>query len=414
MDVDVVVLAAGKGERLKSSIPKPLHKICGATLIELVLEVARTVTESPIVVVGYGADEVRKVLDDSVVVVEQKEQLGTADAVKVALPAVKKSHLLVLYADVPLVRKETVVELIKEHIESSADVTLLTTVMEFPTGYGRIIRSESGEVSYIVEEAELNDEKRDSLKEVFTGIAVYKVDFLEDVLPMLKRDNRKGEFYLTDVVRSAERVRSVECEAEEALGVNDKGQLILVESIFQERIQEELMERGARIVAPHLVFIEYGVEVEGECLVEPFSVIRRGARIGRGCVVGPFSHLRSGTVLKEGSEVGNFVETKKTVLGEGAKAKHLSYLGDAEIGAGANIGAGTICANYDGVRKHKTVIEEGAQIGSGSVLVAPVRIGKGAVTGAGAVVTKGRDVADGETVVGGPARPMRRRKKRTI
>lgn len=411
MDTDVIVLAAGMGERLKSTTPKPLHRICGVTLLELVLELARSVTEHPIVVVGYGSERVREALDDTVLTVEQKEQLGTADAVRVALPLVRRKNTLVLYADVPLTRKETIHELVTEHIEGGADVTVLTSVLDEPAGYGRIIRTEGGVISAIVEETELSDKQKSALKEVFTGIAVYRTEFLKDVIPDLKPYNRKSEYYLTDVVRYADAVLGVECEPEEALGVNDRMQLIVAESVLQERLQEELVEKGARIVAPHLVYIEYGVEVEGECRIEPFCVIRRGVRIGRGCVVGPFSHLRSGTVLHESSEIGNFVETKKTVMGRGAKAKHLSYLGDAEVGAGTNIGAGTICANYDGLRKHKTTIEEDVQIGSGTVLVAPVHIGRGAVIGAGAVVTKNADVAPGETVVGVPARPLKKRKK---
>jgi len=414
MEFDVVILAAGKGERMSSKLPKPLQKICGISLLELVLNLAETVSKQSIVVLGHGAEQVQEELSKlgkNTIPVLQKNQLGTANAVSVALPHTKEKNLLVLYADVPLIKKETISNLLEQHLKSDSDVTLLTAFVSNPKGYGRVIRSKNGSIRAIVEETELTETNKNSTNEIFTGVAAYKTDFLRKVIPTLKPDNRKGEYYLTDVVRHTKNLTSVTCGEDESIGINNKAQLVKAESLLERRIQAELIEIGAKIVAPNLVYIEYGVEVAGECLIEPFCVIRRGVKIGEGCVVGPFAHLRKGTVLEDHSEIGNFVETKNTLLGRGAKAKHLSYLGDSEIGAETNIGAGTICANFDGKKKHKTVIEEKASIGSGTVLVAPVRIGAGAVTGAGAVVTKGHDVPSGETVVGIPARPLKKTKR---
>jgi bifunctional UDP-N-acetylglucosamine pyrophosphorylase/glucosamine-1-phosphate N-acetyltransferase len=400
---------------MSSKLPKPLQKICGISLLELVLNLAETVSKQSIVVLGHGAEQVQEELSKlgkNTIPVLQKNQLGTANAVSVALPHTKEKNLLVLYADVPLIKKETISNLLEQHLKSDSDVTLLTAFVSNPKGYGRVIRSKNGSIRAIVEETELTETNKNSTNEIFTGVAAYKTDFLRKVIPTLKPDNRKGEYYLTDVVRHTKNLTSVTCGEDESIGINNKAQLVKAESLLERRIQAELIERGAKIVAPNLVYIEYGVEVAGECLIEPFCVIRRGVKIGEGCVVGPFAHLRKGTVLEDHSEIGNFVETKNTLLGRGAKAKHLSYLGDSEIGAETNIGAGTICANFDGKKKHKTVIEEKASIGSGTVLVAPVRIGAGAVTGAGAVVTKGHDVPSGETVVGIPARPLKKRKEK--
>ncbi len=407
MSLDVVVPAAGEGTRMRSNLPKPLHLLSGRPMVRWVCESARRFCDEPILVVGPESEKVTAAAGP-VRPVTQHPPRGTADALARALPLCAADHLLVLYADVPLLKISTLEALLREHAAAGADVTLLTTRLPEPGAYGRIVRDADRRVKRIVEATAATEEEL-KIKEVFTGTAVWRRAFLLETLPRLAPDPVKGEVFLTEAVERAGRVAAVECDREEAQGVNDRVELARADAVLQRRIKEELMRSGVTIVRPETVYIEADVEIGRDTVIGPFTVIRSGVRIGEGCEVGPFSQLRGGTVLEDGAEVGNFVETKKTRMGSGAKAKHLSYLGDGVVGAGANIGAGTIFANYDGERKHATVIGEGASIGSGTVLVAPVEVGRGATTGAGAVVTRGRNVPDGGVVVGVPARPLKKR-----
>ena len=433
-DIRTVILAAGKGQRMGGEAPKVLSRVWGRPLIEYVLDVVEQAGLGvPILVVGHGEDEVRAALSGrQVEYVRQAEQRGTGDA----LLAVKEQagpgpeRLLILYGDVPGMRKETLERFLAE---AGKGPCLVTFDREDPIGYGRILRGTDGTLAAIREEVDLSEEQR-AIREVNAGAYLFPERILFDVLDELPVHEKSGETYLTDAVGIlAERGVPVKAykaaDPREFAGVNRPAELAAAAGLLQERIIERHLAAGVRVLDPTKVVLDHSVkiasgvtlhpylamegdvEIGAETEILPFTVIRGKVRVGKGCEVGPFSHLRDGTVLEDGAEVGNFTETKKATIGAGTKAKHLSYLGDVVIGKGANIGAGTIVANYDGRKKHKTDIGDGAFVGSGTVLVAPVKIGKGAVTGAGAVVTRGKDVADGEVVIGVPARPLEKRRK---
>ena len=398
--VRVCVLAAGEGTRLGGGFAKPLTKICGVTFIEIVMRLARHFDEKPLLVASPKRPEVADAAGDCQVVWQQNPG-GTGEAVLLALNAAPDAtQLLTLCADAVLLRKQTLQALVEHHKETEPDATLLLMRPPGKHRYGVIRRDGRGRIVGIEEGGGIGGE-------VFAGVAVWDCDFLRRTLPNVRPDAKKGEVYLTAVVDGNGRFEGVECAYEEGLGVNDAGDLAAATAIMRRRIVAQHLKNGVLIPAPDLVYIEDGVEIAPQALIEPFCVIRRGVKIGAGCVVGPFSHLRAGTVLEDGAEVGNFVECKKTRLGRRAKAKHLSYLGDGDVGEGANIGAGTIFANWDGREKHRTVVGKGAFVGSGSVLVAPCKVGDGATTGAGAVVTRGKEVPAGGVWVGVPAKPLK-------
>ena len=397
----VVVLAAGEGKRLGGGFAKPLMRICGATFIEIAMNLARTLDEKPILIASPKRPEVVELAGECEVVWQERPG-GTGEAAMLALQAAPDTdHLLTLCADIVLLEPETLQSLWEHHKEADADATLLVMRPRGAHRYGVIERDGRGRVVGICEGGGVGGE-------VFAGVAVWRASMLRERLPQVRPDPEKGEVYLTAVVGGGLSVETVECDFEEGVGVNEPWELAFAARVMRRRIVEEHLRRGVLIPAPDLVYIEHGVEIAEGALIEPFCVIRRGVRIGAGCVVGPFSHLRAGTVLEDGAEVGNFVECKKTRLGRRAKAKHLSYLGDGEVGEGANIGAGTIFANWDGRKKHRTVVGRGAFVGSGSVLVAPCRVGDGATTGAGAVLTRGKEVPDGDVWVGVPAKPLKK------
>jgi len=417
-ETSALILAAGKGIRMKSDMPKVLHMVCGAPMLGYVLETARACSLNPIrVVVGYGHARVQKEFAGKKIDwIRQKEQLGTGHAVMTAAAKYQgfTGEVLVLPGDVPLLTAETVNLLLRAHRRAKADCTILTAELNDPAGYGRIIRDGRGAVSAIVEHKDATKAQL-KIKEINSGIMVFRGASLFGIIRELKSDNAQGEYYLTDVVTLLKRRRkkvaafTVE-DGREVLGINSRAQLAEVGRIMRMRIIERFMEEGVTIVDPENTYIERDVEIGRDTVILPYTVINAGVRVGRGCEVGPFTHLRVGTVMEDGAEVGNFTEVKKGLIGRNTKAKHLSYLGDVKIGADANIGAGTIVANYDGRKKHLTVIGRGAFVGSGSVLVAPVKVGKNAVTGAGAVVTRAHDVPDGGVVVGVPARPLKKKK----
>jgi bifunctional UDP-N-acetylglucosamine pyrophosphorylase / glucosamine-1-phosphate N-acetyltransferase len=426
--LDVIILAAGQGTRMKSATVKVLHRAAGRPLVDYVLDLAGHVSNrTPVVVVGHQREAVEGSIGDRARFAFQEQQLGTGHAVlQAALHVAPDGRVLILSGDVPLTRPETLKRLIEEHERSGNAVTLLAMKPDRPGMYGRVVRDETGAVQRIVEAKDASAEEL-KIGEVNAGIYVFESDALLDNLRKLSTDNAQGEYYLTDLLAAlrgaGRRVGAVVVDDPvEALGVNSRAELATVEGEIQRRVVERLMSEGVTFRNPATVVIDSTVVISGDSVVYPFVTVEGATRIGRNCViepgvhlinctigdgvhiktgtvaedaiiedeaiVGPYAHLRPGTQLGRHVKIGNFVETKKSVFGEGAKASHLSYIGDAEVGKDVNIGAGTITCNYDGVNKHVTVLEDGVFIGSDSQLVAPIRIGKGAYVGAGSTITK--------------------------
>lgn len=418
-----VVLAAGEGTRMKSDLPKVMHPIGGRPLIDAVLESARAGGADRLaVVIGAGADKVRAHLAKTAPgaqVFEQRERLGTAHAALSAREALT-SHdgpALVLFGDTPLVRPATIAALIGR-LGAGADIALLGFATDAPTGYGRLI-IEGGRLIAIVEEKDADDAIR-AIRLCNSGIMAFRPGLLPELLDAIGNANAKGEYYLTDAVAIGT-ARGLRAEAvigddeAEFVGVNDRAQLAAAEAIFQKRARVEAMAAGATLVAPETVFFSHdtrlgrdvvvepnvvfapGVEVAAGAVIRAFSHLE-GARVASGAIVGPYARLRPGADLAENVHVGNFVEIKNARVDRGAKVNHLTYIGDASIGARTNVGAGTITCNYDGVFKHKTTIGADVFVGSNTVMVAPVRIGDNALTAAGSVITT--DVPDDALVFG--------------
>ncbi len=427
MPLSVVILAAGQGKRMASDLPKVLQPLAGRPLLAHVIESARTLRPDAIHVVhGHGAERVRAAFPDpDIRWVLQPEQKGTGHAVAQAMPGVPDAHtVLVLYGDVPLVRPETLHSLAARAGPDA--LVLLSAVLPDPTGYGRVIRDTAGRVARIVEHKDANHKER-AIAEVNTGLLAAPAARLRAWLAGLKPDNAQGEYYLTDCIGAAVRdgctVEAVVAEAAtEVLGVNDKLQLAEVEAANRKRRAEELMRAGVTLVDPLRVDIRGEVSCGRDVVLEPNVILEGkvslgdrvkigpgcvlrdcelgadteirahslvdGAATGARCIVGPFARLRPGTRLADAVHVGNFVEVKNSEIGAGSKANHLSYVGDASIGAGVNVGAGTVTCNYDGVHKHRTTIGDGSFIGSGTMLVAPVSVGADATIGAGSTITK--------------------------
>jgi bifunctional UDP-N-acetylglucosamine pyrophosphorylase/glucosamine-1-phosphate N-acetyltransferase len=430
-ELHVVILAAGQGTRMKSKIPKVLHAIGGRPLIDHVLLTATSLSPVSItLVVGAGAKAVRKHLEGwkpSLRFVHQEPQLGTGHALAQVEPLFRdvSGILVLLSGDVPLLSGDTLGRLIDTHCGSRAAATVLTAVVDRPNGYGRIVRTR-GKIARIVEERDATPPER-RIKEINSGIYAFDLPPLFPALHEIASANAQGEYYLTDVV-SAYRTRGLTVEAlavddpEEVRGINTRVELADAGKLLRGRKNAELMAAGVTLVDPDATYVAPGVEVGPDTVLHPGVVLEGRTRIGPGsevqshvrivdstigervsinsfCLIvgatvadgasiGPFAHLRPETVVGERARIGNFVELKKTTIGPGSKANHLSYLGDATIGADVNVGAGTITCNYDGTHKHPTVIEDGAFIGSDTQLIAPVRIGKGAYVGAGSSITE--------------------------
>ena len=437
MRADIVILAAGQGSRMKSSLPKVLHPIAGKPMLEHVIlsaqQTQKIIGQGQIhVVIGHGAEKVKAALGHyNLNWVEQKEQLGTGHAVQQAVPGCKGADVvLVLYGDVPLIHASSLQSLLAA--SNGERLGLLTINLANPSGYGRIVRDGFGNVQAIVEVKDASPEQL-AINEVNTGIMAIPGDKLENWVMNLNSENAQHEFYLTDIVSMsvAEETPVVHVQPQKAIeveGVNSRVQLMELERAFQKQLADNLMVNGVTIMDPQRldirgnlkagkdvlldinVVLEGDVELADNVTIEPGCVIRN-SKIGEGavikansiledavvsahCEVGPFARLRPGAELAEKARVGNFVEIKKAVIGEGSKVSHLSYIGDAEVGTEVNIGAGSITCNYDGVNKHKTIIGDGAFIGTNSALVAPVNIGAGATTGAGSTISK--DVPAGQ------------------
>ncbi len=425
----VAVLAAGKGTRMRSRLPKVLHPLGGRTLVENVLaSLGQVQPERQIAIVGYLADEVRAALAHvtELEFVEQTAQLGTGHAVQQVIPALTEfeGNLLVLNGDVPLLRPETIAKMVQTHIENNNAATILTAQFDDPTGYGRVFCDENYIVSEIIEHRDCTPEQR-SNKRINSGIYCFNWQKLMTVLPHLKSDNDQNEYYLTDVVKDLSPVMALDVDdIEEISGINNRKQLSDAATILQRRIKDDLMLSGITMINPDSITIDATVKIEPDVVIEPETHLRGNTTIAAGChigpgtlitdstigadttikysvindskiegtgQIGPYTHLRGEVIIGEGCRIGNFVEVKKTTIGNKTNAAHLSYLGNATLGNKVNIGAGTITANYDGYNKHPTVIKDHTKTGSNSVLVAPITLGESVTVGAGAIVTKDVD-----------------------
>lgn len=418
-NITVIILAAGKGERMRSDLPKVLHPICGRPMFLYTLDLVKSLKiKNVIVVLGHKHREVVRLLSKNVKVVLQKRLLGTADAVKCTKGYLRgfKGSLLILYADHALFKRETISKLVRHHIKNNLDATLLTAVVNDPVGYGRILRDRGGVVSGVVEENKANDFQKD-IKEINLGASCFDKEKLFDALRYIKADNPKKEYYLTESIGVLYK-RDVSIEAirisdiDEAMGINHYPDLVKANRLMRKRIHENLMKQGVRVFDPDSTFIDWDVKIGQNTTIYPFTVIERDVKIGKNCSIGPFTHLRPGTVIKDNVILGNFVELVRSDVGKRCRVKHFSYLGDSRIGSYVNIGAGSVTANFDGKKKSVTVIKDRAFIGSDTILIAPVKVGKSAVTGAGSVITKDNNVPDRGVVVGVPAKILKKRSKR--
>lgn len=425
MSVSVIVLAAGKGTRMRSDLAKVLHRTAGLSLLEWVLKALDDLDVADMaVVVGHQAVDVAARCPTRATTIVQEPQLGTGHAAMVGMEglAVSGGHILVLPGDMPLLRARTLAGLVERHAASGAAATIASVELDDPSGYGRIIRVD-GAVTGIVEERDATSEQR-GIREVNTSVYVFDGAVLAQALDRLSNDNDQGEYYLTDVIATmvgdGRYVDAFPVPGEEGVGVNTQGQLAQVGAVLRRRINDSLLDAGVWMLDPSRVYIDAGVVVEPGARIHPDTylegativasgtdvgpgvrlydtTVARGARvhnavavsarIGEDASVGPFAYLRPGAVIERGAKVGTYVEIKGSTIGEGSKVPHLSYIGDAIIGRGSNIGAGTITVNYDGYEKHRTTIGDNVRIGSDTMLVAPVTVGDEAFTGAGSVIT---------------------------
>ena len=436
MKIHTIILAAGAGSRMKSNKAKVLQRIGGMSMLQRVTATASRLNSKSTVVLGHDKDSVlehMQTMDGNIASVIQAEQLGTADAVKSAMSQTQSGEkILVLYGDVPLVSKESLEALIEQ---SSAGFSILTTNLEEPFGYGRVVTDSQNIAQAIVEEKDATPEQR-LIKEIFTGILCIDQELLIEGLQEINNNNAAKEFYLTDLVKIISKkginIIPVGANNDEVRGANSKSELEALETILRNMNAQDLLDKGITLADKSRTDVRGSVEAGNDCTIdvnvilegditlghgvtigsnnylkdvvigdnttiEPFSHLCN-AKVGANCSIGPYARLREGSTIEDGAKVGNFVETKKTTLGKGAKANHFTYLGDADVGEGTNIGAGTITCNYDGTNKHKTTIGDNSFIGTNSSLVAPVEIGTNAYVGAGSVINK--DVPDNALAVG--------------
>ncbi len=426
MSLHIVILAAGQGSRMKSDLPKVLHKVAGKPMLQHVVDTVKELDADGIhIIVGHGAEKVKDTITGDINWCHQAEQLGTGHAVAQALPNIPKdSKVLVLYGDVPLIAKDTLALMLDGVTEEK--IALLTVQLENPKGYGRIIRNFEGNIKAIVEEKDATEEIKD-INEINTGILALNANHLHKFIPQLGNNNAQGEYYLTDLIalanKAGNKIQAYHPEFEqEVQGVNNRLQLCELECWFQSRISEQLMLDGVTLYDPNRIDIRgtlvcgRDVEIDVNCIFIGNVELADGVTIGSNCIIenskigsnsvvfansiiedstvaedasiGPFARLRPGTKLANKTKIGNFVETKKTLVGEGSKINHLSYVGDTILGKNVNVGAGTITCNYDGVNKFQTELDDGVFVGSNSSLVAPVKVGKDATIGAGSTITK--------------------------
>jgi len=424
-----VILAAGKGTRMQSECPKVLHQIAGRPLAAYPLRLAQELgCESTVMVIGHESERVRQSFaGDEVIFIEQRQQLGTGHALQVAQAGLKDFHgtILLLCGDVPLLRRQTLENMLCEHVNAQADVSVLTSIVDNPAGYGRIVRN-GAEIEGIVEHKDASEGQRE-IKEINTGIYAFSAPLAFELIQQLSNDNAQGEYYLTDIIslarqRGGKVLAATLDDASEAMGINDRVQLAQAAKLLRVRINHAHMVAGVTMVDPDTTYIDDAVTIGADTTIHPGAHIRGNTSIGKNCVietgvvidgctiadnsyikagsaleesqlgeystVGPMAHLRPGTVLCGNNKIGNFVETKKAVIGQRSQASHLTYIGDAELGRDVNLGCGTITCNYDGVNKYKTTIEDDVFVGSDTQLIAPVTIGRNSLIGAGSTITK--------------------------
>ena len=400
---------------MKSDVPKVLHHVCGVPIIQYVLDITKAVgSEKTYVVLGHKSETIQEYLPKDLAVVEQKKQLGTADAVRSTESQLKsfKGNVLILCGDTPLLTKETIKQIVRKHKSTKAACTFLTGVVHDPQGYGRIIRDQNGQAVAIREDKDAVGLERD-IAEINAGVYCFRSQDLFETLKLVKENKLKKEFYLTDVVEllteKGLKVQTVLTENfTETLGVNSRSDLAQSEAVIRRRILDDLMEKGVSIIDPNTTYIDAGVKIGRDTVIRPFSVIESNVRIGDHCSIGPFARIRPGSKIGNGVQVGNFSEVSRTKIGENSLMKHFGFLGDTTIGSNVNVGAGTVTANYDGKNKNQTKISDDAFIGSDSILVAPVKVGKRSVVGAGSVVVRS-NIPDDHLAVGVPARVTKRR-----
>ena len=445
-DLLSIILAAGKGTRMKSDKIKVLHPVAGRAIIKHVISSLDGLDTKVVNVIGHQKKEVQAELEDldswDLNYVIQSEQLGTGHAVKQAEEYINEHSgpVLILYGDIPLLRKETISEFVEKHNKNNSDLTVMTAIFDDPSGYGRIVKDKAGNLTAIVEEKDADSEIK-SINEINSGVNCIDSELLIEFLENMDNDNAQGEYYLTDIIEYAvNKDKNINTytvsDSEEIIGINTRKQQAEAEKIMRKRITDKHLENGVTIIDPDSTFIDVEVKIENDVTIYPFNYIEGSTYIKKGTVinpncriknskigknveilentvikdsevgsstnVGPFAYLRPGSSVEDNCKIGDFVELKKTTVKSGAKVPHLCYAGDAEIGERTNIGAGTIFANYDGENKYRTKIGKDAFIGSDSILIAPLKIGDKAKTAAGSVVTS--DVNSGDTVMGVPAR----------
>ena len=437
MSLSVVILAAGKGKRMKSAHPKVLHEVLGRPMLQYVIDAVKPLRpQKVIVVIGNGADAVKKQIsaEGPLSFIIQKELLGTGDALATARKELKKGAVLVLNGDCPLITTKTLKMLIEKHKREKNIVSFLSFMDDAMQGYGRILRDKKGKVGEIIEDKHATSDEKKNYKELNGGVYILQTQAL-DYLDGIKKNRASGEYYLTDIIgiisKEGKKLNAYICPAEDIRGVNSRSELYEIADIIRRRKITGLMDRGVTFIDPNTSFVHSSVSVGKDTVIYPNTYLEGDTKIGNNCVIfpgarifksllgrgviikdntiveeseigdgstiGPFAHLRPRTIIGRNVKIGNFVETKKSSIGNGTKASHLSYLGDAVIGKDVNIGAGTITCNYDGMNKFQTTIESDVFIGSDSQLVAPVRIGKGSFVAAGATVTK--DVPAGSLAI---------------
>jgi bifunctional UDP-N-acetylglucosamine pyrophosphorylase/glucosamine-1-phosphate N-acetyltransferase len=452
-DLLSIILAAGKGTRMKSDKIKVLHPVAGKAIIKHVLNTLDGLNSKIVNVIGHQKNEVQAELEDldklDLNYVIQSEQLGTGHAVLQAEKYIEKHKgpVLILYGDTPLLKKESIAEFVKEHRESESDLTVMTALVDDPNGYGRIIKDEAGNLSAIVEEKDADSEIK-KIKEINSGVNCIDSEILKEFLDNMDNNNAQKEYYLTDIIEYAVKKNKkintyIVEDPKEILGINTRKQQAEAEKILRSRIIDHHLTNGVTIIDPNTTFIDSEVEIAQDVTIYPFNFLEGKTKIGSNTVinqncklkdaliadnvnilsntvikeskvgantnVGPFAYLRPGSTVENNCKIGDFVELKKTTVKSGAKVPHLCYAGDAEIGEGTNIGAGTIFANYDGEEKNRTTIGKNAFIGSDSILIAPLKVGDNAKTAAGSVVTK--NIKSGDTVMGVPARIYKSKNK---
>lgn len=403
-DIMAIVIAAGKGTRMKSKNSKLVQKIYGKEIVKRAYEnVKKAGVEDVIVVVGHQKEQVMQVLGENAKYVEQKEMLGTGHAVMKAAPLLKdkKGKILAVYGDVPLLRPETLKKLLDRSIEKNEAATMLTAIYENPKGYGRVIRNAEENVESIVEELDATEEQR-KIKEINAGIYCFDIPELLEALEKIQPSKVKGEYYLTDVIEimasKGLKIGAVVVEDNsEILGVNDRMQLQMLTKVLQHRINTELMYSGVTIEDINNTYIYDDVKIGMDTVIHPNTTIKSDVEIGENCEIGPNAYIREGCRIANNVKVGSFVELKKAIVGENTKIPHLSYMGDCEIGANVNVGCGSITCNYDGFKKSKTIIEDDCFIGSNTNFIAPVKIEKNSFIAAGSTITE--DVPEGSLAI---------------